>query len=719
MRKIISTLLSLAIVIGTLPMMIAMADEQTAGEYTGSGTESDPYLISNAAQLKKMRDDVNADSDDSTGKAKAFYRLTADIDLENNEWTPIGLSDNFGFRGTFDGDGHVVKNFKITDTSRSNFNKVGFFGGVLNPTIKNFGIENANISVTGCTAGGMIGRGGVTLVENCFVKKSIIRSENSIACGFNGSTRTKSEYRNCYVYDCATYGSTRIAFSYIENFNEHIGGDVFTNCYVEDIQEAKRAFLLGGHSTNEYCCDTTETPTVTNCFSNIKTENPPGTVTSTASGKKAEHTHNQLVAGIYGATKEGIAAAMVNSGAYMVSDTINEGYPHLNFENPSAIKAWDGVKTEKYSGTGTENDPYLIENAAQLAKFSAVVNGSRNDYTGSDIYVQLTSDIDLGGKEWTPIGYQSNADYYFGGTFDGNGHIVKNFKVSVKLAHGGLFGYTNATIKKLGVENVTINNDGGYNGAIAGKGTLKIYDCYVKNANVSAKAGRAGGLVGALRGASVIENCYTDGVTVSGTQNKQVGCLVGQAENYNEKGHTFKNCYTANAIGVNSVIDIENTKPKDSDTDKTKTYFSEYWTVENVFTTGTNMTNNIGETKTVAEILSVLTATGKYKSGNSELPVLAWETVEDLSDVNPYVVAAVSANADKTVNVTLVENKAVTGTLYIVSYDTQGRFVTMDEFDAETAKTTVKTTNVKSDAPIIKVFVWDASQKPISKAYTK
>lgn len=72
---------------------------------TGSGTENDPYQISTAEGLKWFRDKVNnAKTPDET---KICAVLTADIDLNNEEWTPIGPSESSAYTGTFDGQGHT------------------------------------------------------------------------------------------------------------------------------------------------------------------------------------------------------------------------------------------------------------------------------------------------------------------------------------------------------------------------------------------------------------------------------------------------------------------------------------------------------------------------------------------------------------------------------------------------------------------------------------
>ena len=80
---------------------------------TGSGTESDPYQIGTADQLKLFRDIVNG-AGGQTQNRGAYAVLTADIDLNNEPWTPIGPDRDSAYTGTFDGQGHTVKNLSVT-----------------------------------------------------------------------------------------------------------------------------------------------------------------------------------------------------------------------------------------------------------------------------------------------------------------------------------------------------------------------------------------------------------------------------------------------------------------------------------------------------------------------------------------------------------------------------------------------------------------------------
>ena len=122
----------------------------------GDGTAESPYLIETAEQLDKVRENLTA-----------HYKLGDDIDLSGYEnWEPIGKR-GAAFQGTFDGDGHAIKNLKIGSTQEDH---IGLFGYVLStrevtPVIKNVHLENVILS-TGENIGGLVGFIDTRMYEN-------------------------------------------------------------------------------------------------------------------------------------------------------------------------------------------------------------------------------------------------------------------------------------------------------------------------------------------------------------------------------------------------------------------------------------------------------------------------------------------------------------------------------------------------------------------------
>ena len=132
---------------------------------TGSGTESDPYQISTADQLKRFRDIVNG-AGGQTPNRGAWAVLTADIDLNNEAWTPIGPNTGSAYTGTFDGRGHTVKNLSVTVNGQPG--RAGLFGCVKDGTIRKLTVAGS----VSCTAnqgwcGGIAGYANDETIENC------------------------------------------------------------------------------------------------------------------------------------------------------------------------------------------------------------------------------------------------------------------------------------------------------------------------------------------------------------------------------------------------------------------------------------------------------------------------------------------------------------------------------------------------------------------------
>lgn len=96
---------------------------------------------------------------------------------------------------------------------------------------------------------------------------------------------------------------------------------------------------------------------------------------------------------------------------------------------------WDGsvtpFSTDNNAGESAEN-PILINSGAQLAYLAQQVNDINDPNLYDGKFFKLTTDIDLDGNEWTPIGWHLTNAYnrHFGGSFDGNGHIISNLVIS-------------------------------------------------------------------------------------------------------------------------------------------------------------------------------------------------------------------------------------------------------------------------------------------------
>ena len=189
----------------------------------------------------------------------------------------------------------------------------------------------------------------------------------------------------------------------------------------------------------------------------------------------------------------------------------------------------DRFATSFAGGSGTENDPYEIETAEQLAFLSYVVRYANSFY--ADLYYEQTADIDVSTYYWYPIGSISST-YAFKGHYNGNGFTISGVYTQSAENYQGLFGYINGTssnraeISNIGIVNSNIQGDL-YVGGIAGYAFYTtINNCY-NMSDVTSKTSSSTSYVGGIAGdsyTSTITNSYNTGnVTGSG----YIGGIVG------------------------------------------------------------------------------------------------------------------------------------------------------------------------------------------------
>ena len=213
---------------------------------------------------------------------------------------------------------------------------------------------------------------------------------------------------------------------------------------------------------------------------------------------------------------------------------------------------------------------YQIGTVKELIWFAALVNGTLTDGTEQNTAANavLTADIDLGGRLWAPIASSTifrsgsfsvngTTNTSYSGIFDGQGHIISNFKIRTNSDEltSGLFGAVTGTIENLGIVNASFDNGGAYDGrfgALCGllvkdrftKTAATIQNCYVVGSSIKASGRIAGAVCGANYGGT-IQDCYECGNTV--TAHERIGHLVGDNHNdydYNPMTGTVTNCYS-------------------------------------------------------------------------------------------------------------------------------------------------------------------------------
>ncbi len=234
----------------------------------------------------------------------------------------------------------------------------------------------------------------------------------------------------------------------------------------------------------------------------------------------------------------------------------------------TSAAAWDGTTATEFTGKGTASDPYIIASAENLKYLQKMV-ADGEDYRGE--YFTQTADIDLNGKEWTPIG---DSGMYFSGVYDGLGHEIKGLFISDgTLTYCGLFGYiTSDYNNETGIMNLKLSGeikidnlekDAGI-GALCGwvykdsADSFKIEKIYniTNNVNITinanAKQPRLGAVLGYAFNAEVFNVVNNGNIDYIGSAHTRIGGIVGQTNRTHYKNCVNNGNLTATVTGTAS-----------------------------------------------------------------------------------------------------------------------------------------------------------------------
>ena len=495
------------------------------------------YEISTAAQLAGLAALVNGTAKDTEGNPIAAVnfsgktiKLTADIDLGNQAWTPIGNGDSsFAFFGTFDGNGYTISGLNVPDT-----NAPGLFGCIFG-TVQNL-IVKGSVTVGENADGGDYGEGGGVVCEN----RGTVQN-----CGFYGSVIDETGYLFVGGVAGGGYGKVLNCWYYKDAENSALGvcGDTATtttNCVVISSSDnmtmtaGKLATLQTNAPETGKAWSWTEgalypklidppkaitmQPVFPDCTAVVSAN---GTPLSADKKYTCEVTEDSVVITVSDSSKTLYYAANEGENTYT---TEGENANLTKLESGTTFNKNDLPKTYYY---GTEEDFRLlaawnsavsgknvsITEANQLKALARMVNSGKDSMTGKTIMlgadIRLNNDaVPTSGNQWTPIGTNSKR---FAGTFDGQGHTISGLYINNSLQDQGLFGYIDksAIVQNLIVTG-SVTTGGDSTGGIVGKsprnsGTVRNCGFY---GTVTA-TGRSGGVVGGGKA----ENCwyYSDG----------------------------------------------------------------------------------------------------------------------------------------------------------------------------------------------------------------
>ncbi|MEH7011041.1 metallophosphoesterase [Neobacillus niacini] len=478
----------------------------------GAGTAENPYKIDSIEDLDKI--EYYSDS---------HFLLTKDIDGNQALVPAIGSGDT-PFNGVFDGGGHTIKNINISSDTGA-----GLFS-INNGTIKNLAVLGANIfsskndvgilvdtnngtvensyttgSITGAsTVGGLVGYSNGTIRNSYSTAK--VKATAKQSGGLVGITGRGSFTENSYATGSVTSGSSNSGgLSGYGYESTVIQNSIALNPSVITTSSANRVVgrILAG-----------DMATLENNFAN----------------------ENMIV------SKEGITVEDLNnekglsvSPEEVKGQSLFENKLGWDFEN---VWVWDEAGQRPVLRANLENTS--DDSGKQKPALSQDEDGYYLISTPEDLQVidsfphenyRLQSDLDFTGKTFTTIA----VEVPFTGMFDGNGKMIKNLKSN----NGAIFHINGGTIKNVAVVDADVTGETGASqtgilvnlnsgivensystGKVIGASTVgglvgysnKIIRNSYSNADVTANASQAGGLVGITNSGSLTENSYATGM---------------------------------------------------------------------------------------------------------------------------------------------------------------------------------------------------------------
>ena len=476
----------------------------------GTGTESDPYQISNGAELAYLAQQVNA-GESYSGK---YFTLTSDIQLNELDkdgmpkaaegqtgaypWIPIG-NNKKKFQGTFDGAGHTVEGLYINEKKTLR----GLFG-ISAGTVKNLivtGVIKNNIA----QVGGVVGNNAKGYVINCgFYGQIEVSGSNR---GGVVGAGTAANVKNCWFYK---NGGAE---------DKVVGGTGAINCAAITGQNADLTTVNMDIEGDKGWMWTADKPyPVLGELPKIIMFEP---VFSDCEAKLTVMVGDALIEPIDGKYEvtEGKATIKTEAkGIYVTTDPASDELLEITSDG---IEYTVAKPVRLYYGTEADFADYAawqkflqtcsIENEDQFKLLARMVNSGRCDTTGMAT-ITLKASITLP-DDWESIG---TSDHPFAGKFNGAG---SNYSISG--LNGDLFGVVKGSIESV---------------------------------NISGGKGR---LVGTLESGGTVKNCMSTATAKGGDENAAVGGLVGTAV----EGATVSGSYYYNkdsmgtlAVGGNGSI---------------------------------------------------------------------------------------------------------------------------------------------------------------------
>lgn len=516
--------------------------------------DEDGYLLISTPQaLRWVAEQIN-----SGARTSMNFRLTSNIDLSGENWTPIG-NDTYPFSGNMDGGRHTISNMIVESANVAGlFGTVekgslhdllidascsvkgaSYVGGLVGHTkggyiteIANVGVmcPVTNVGVGGTAAAGIIGNansGNITNITNCFTT-GLITSSADVACISAWQGNVGSKITNCWsiseisqhtAYNfCRGGTTTQMVNCYCSNeeYKGQLSANYYVNMTADMLSTGELTYIVNGNSSNAPIwyqnIDEDFSPVPWNDHKVVYAVGTLNCDGSSAGGELSYSNENQSVIPPHD-EEHGIC---INCGA------VNKDYKTL------------------------VGGFYELADAADLVWFSRMVNSVDNTING-----RLTDDIDMSGynDKFEELGKDQKG---FSGIFDGQDHTISGLAIDVEHDDAGFIAASNSGMVLRNVifdASCSIKSTGNYVGIIGASnwnqtGTTSIINVG-NEGTVTALGVNAGGLLGGNHGSKgiiVIRNCYTTGAVSGLKENAALAGWLGATSS------SIESCWTSSEV---------------------------------------------------------------------------------------------------------------------------------------------------------------------------
>lgn len=580
--------------------------------------QSGNFIIKTADDLCKITHLVNTGIDEYVNGS---YVLANDIDLAGKDRMMIGHQDII-FNGVFDGQGNTIKNLN-NGLNGYAFSEDPLFAALgENAYVKNLNIDNASVSCLDVPidGAGVLAKQNRGMIKKCIVTNSKVEMGPYIWLGGLVGLN-KGIIEDCAVIDTKitrydNYNGDFCAGGIAEQNDGNISKCFTYNCTFDSDASYKGGIIERGYTPDACYYYTTSTVS-----SNLGTEK---TAEEFASGEVAYHLNKSIT----------------NGGQSWYQKVNEDKYPNfIKTDDNTVYNTYLGYDNCMHDLQLDSDGNFLIKTFDDLRFMAGAVNSNDKDYIYAS-YI-LANDIDCKGKAWTnPIGKYVIC---FEGTFDGQGHTIKNLNVDSGIEDGKrypLFAtlWEKAVVKNLIIDNASVSpSDSKVCGAggIAQQNHGTIKSCVVKNSTIELGDYKyLGGLSGNNNG--TIENCAVINSTLSrigdGVGVRPIGGVVetnhGKLKNCFSYGCTFNNGSSENGgVASNGYTRVNNCY---------------YYTTSEVHSAYDDSIAKTAEQFASGEVAVLLGEAFGQKIGTDEYPVLGGDKVytiytNDDSKENIYI----------------------------------------------------------------------------------